>query len=174
MPESAASSHPGPRMRPPRRREGAGALAPRVLLIGGSLNQTRMMHRIGAALVEAGCVCAYSPFYADGIVGGAVRRGWLEFTILGGQARAPTLPYMQEAALPLDVGGAEHQYDLVVTGTDIYVPKNVLGRPLVLVQEGMFDPVTWRYHVARRLGPFRALANTACTGLSHAYARFCV
>jgi hypothetical protein len=45
---------------------------------------------------------------------------------------------------------------------------------MVLVQEGMFDPETWRYHVARRLGPLRALANTASTGLSHAYHRFCV
>jgi len=132
-----------------------------------------MMHRIGAALERAGCECAYSPFYADGLVGAAARRGWLDFTILGGQARARSIDYLRRSELPTDIGGAGW-YDLVVTGTDVYLPANVRGRPLVLVQEGMFDPETWRYHLTRRLGPLRALANTASTGLSRAYSRFCV
>ena len=81
---------------------------------------------------------------------------------------------MAQAGLPTDDGGSGQAYDLVVTGTDIYLPSNLRGRRVVLVQEGMFDPETWRYHLARRLGPLRALANTASTGLSGAYERFCV
>jgi hypothetical protein len=84
------------------------------------------------------------------------------------------LDYLAEHELPVDEGGVRVEYDLVLTGTDIYIPARLRGHPMVLVQEGMFDPETWRYHVARRLGPLRALANTATTGLSHAYDRFCV
>jgi hypothetical protein len=133
-----------------------------------------MMHRIGEALAGMGVDCFYSPFFADGVVGLAARRGWLDFTILGGQARARSMSYMADCGLPVDDGGSEHRYDLVVTGTDIYVPARLRPYPMVLVQEGMFDPETWRYHFTRRLGPLRALANTASTGLSHAYDRFCV
>jgi hypothetical protein len=150
------------------------AVMSRVLLVGGSLNQTTMMHRIGEALADVGVECRYSPFFADGVVGLAARRGWLDFTILGGKARARSVAYLEDHALPVDEGGESGRYDLVVTGTDIYVPARLRGRPMVLVQEGMFDPETWRYHVTRRLGPLRALANTASTGLSHAYQRFCV
>jgi hypothetical protein len=142
--------------------------------MGGSLNQTTMMHRVGEALADRGCDCFYTPFYADGWVRAAADRGWFDYTILGGQARRRTLAYLAEQRLPTDVGGAARAYDLVVAGTDLYLPRNVRGKRLVLVQEGMLDPETWRYHLARRLGPFRVLANTACTGLSHAYARFCV
>jgi hypothetical protein len=147
---------------------------PRALLVGGSLNQTTMMHRIGEALVANGVECAYSTFFADGVVGLAARRGWLDFTILGGQARERSLRYLVDNDLPLDERGAGGDYDLVVTGTDIYIPSRLRRHPLVLVQEGMFDPETWRFRMTRRLGPLRALANTASTGLSHAYERFCV
>jgi hypothetical protein len=84
------------------------------------------------------------------------------------------MEYLADHRLRVDEGGCSGEYDLVVTGTDIYIPARLSGHPMVLVQEGMFDPETWRYHVARRLGPLRALANTATTGLSHAYDRFCV
>src|SRR5262249_14931205 len=65
-------------------------------------------------------------------------------------------------------------YDLVVMGTDLVVPGNIKGTPIVLVQEGMTDPENYRYHLVKHLGLPRYIANTSVTGLSHAYRRFCV
>jgi hypothetical protein len=59
-------------------------------------------------------------------------------------------------------------------GTDIVVPDNVTGLPIVLVQEGMVDPENYRYHLVRRFGFPRYIANTSTTGLSKLYRRFCV
>src|SRR5690606_22544410 len=111
----------GPR---PARRHGRRAPRARALLIGGSLNQTTMMHRVGEALAAHGCAVAYTPFYADGLVGRAAARGWLDFSILGGAARRRTLDYLAAHALPTDVGGRAGGYDLVVVGTDLYLPAN--------------------------------------------------
>src|SRR5262249_39082427 len=48
------------------------------------------------------------------------------------------------------------------------------NKPLVLVQEGMTEPEGATYRVVKALGLPRWLASTATTGLSRAYARFCV
>ncbi len=146
--------------------------ASRLLFIGGSLNQTTMMHAVAREL--SGCECAFAPFYADGLLRRAAAAGLLEFTTLAGQARRHTLAYLAREGLECDERGARGPYDLIVAGTDLVVPDNVRGRPLVLVQEGMTDPEDWRYRLVRGLGLPRFLANTSMTGLSHAYARFCV
>ncbi len=146
--------------------------ARRVLLIGGSLNQTTMMHAVARELREHECV--FAPYYADGLLRRAAEAGLLDFTILAGQARRRTLGYLRAHGLMVDERGARGPYDLVVTGSDLVVPANVRGRPLVLVQEGMTDPEDWRYRLVRAAGLPRFLANTSMTGLSHAYARFCV
>jgi hypothetical protein len=144
----------------------------RILFVGGSLNQTTMMHRIAAELPEHECV--FSPLYAGGPLQAAADRGWLDFTTLGGPARRQSLAYLEARGLPVDEGGRRGPYDLAVIGTDLVVAGNLRGRPIVLVQEGMTDPEDWRYHVVRRLGLPRALANTSMTGLSRAYSSFCV
>lgn len=144
----------------------------RILFIGGSLNQTTMLQRVARDLAEH--ECAFTPYYADGLVRRAAEAGWLDFTILGGQARRRTLAYLAERDLPCDERGRRGPYDLVVTASDLIVPDNVRGGALVLVQEGMTDPEDWRYVCVRRLGLPRYLANTSMTGLSHAYRRFCV
>jgi hypothetical protein len=144
----------------------------RILFVGGSLNQTTMMHRIAAELPEH--ECAFSPLYVGGALQGAADRGWLDFTTLGRPARRRSLAYLEKHHLPIDDGGRSGPYDLAVIGTDLVVAGNLRGRPLVLVQEGMTDPEDWRYHVVRRLGLPRALANTSMTGLSGAYSTFCV
>jgi hypothetical protein len=144
----------------------------RVLLVGGSLNQTTMMHKIARELPDHDC--AFTPYFADGALRWAAERGWLDFTILAGQARRRTLAYLEEHGLALDERGARAPYDLVVTGSDLLLPQAVRGRPVVLVQEGMTDPEDWRYRLVRALRLPRYLANTSTTGLSHGYARFCV
>lgn len=143
-----------------------------VLFIGGSLNQTTMMHAIARHLPEH--ECTFSPFYGDGLVRLLTDAGLLDFTILGGRPRRMTEAYLREQGLRLDYRGGSHEYDLVVTGSDLIVPRNVRGKRLVLVQEGMTDPEDWRYRVVRTFRLPRYLANTSMTGLSHAYDRFCV
>jgi DNA-directed RNA polymerase subunit K/omega len=143
-----------------------------ILLIGGSLNQTTMMHRIALELPEHDCY--FSPYYADGLVQRLADAGWLDFTILGTKIGRRSLAYLRQHGLAIDLRGAARRYDLVVTGSDLIVPRNVRGVPLVLVQEGMMDPENYRYRLVRALGLPRYLANTSMTGLSHAYERFCV
>lgn len=144
----------------------------RVLLICGSLNQTKMMHQIGQHI--PGAECCYTPFYADGLLGDMQRMGLLDFSILGGRHLRNTEDYLAANHLPVDFGGRRFHYDLVLTGTDLLVQRNVLGKRLVLIQEGMMDPETLGFHLVRFLGLPRFIANTAATGLSDAYDLFCV
>src|SRR5215471_19324290 len=105
----------------------------KVLFIGGSLNVTTMMHQIAMHLGYHDC--RFTPFYVDGPVLSTLRRlGMLERTIISGRPRALTLDYLRCHNLRLDDGGNEGGYDLVVMGTDVIVPDNIEGKPLVLVQ----------------------------------------
>jgi hypothetical protein len=144
----------------------------RILFVGGSLNQTTMMHRIAERLPEH--EHAFSPLYASGVVGYLARKGRLDVTVLGGQGRRRTLEYFEKRSLPVDEGGQRGPYDLVVLGTDLIVAGNLKKARKILVQEGMTDPEDWRYHLVRALGLPRYLANTSMTGLSHTYEAFCV
>jgi hypothetical protein len=76
--------------------------------------------------------------------------------------------------LSLDVRGTRHEYDLVVTCSDLIVQRNIRSRRLILVQEGITEPETWIYHLVKWLRLPRYLANTATSGLSDAYDVFCV
>jgi hypothetical protein len=140
--------------------------------VGGSLNQTTIVHRIAAELGEHECL--FTPYYGDGLVRWAAERELLGFTILGGRPKAMSEAYLRERGATLDPRGASGGFDLVVTTSDLIVPRNLRGVPMVLVQEGMTDPEDWRYRLVRRLGLPRWMANTSMTGLSHAYEAFCV
>lgn len=144
----------------------------RVLLLCGSLNQTTMLHQVARELHN--CEVACTPFYADGTVGRLARAGALKYTILGGGHRAATLAYLKSQNLPIDPEGRSSAYDLVITGTDLVVPRNLRGKPMVLIQEGIMEPARLTYHLVRHLRLPRYLANTAATGLSGAYDTFCV
>jgi hypothetical protein len=143
-----------------------------ILFICGSLNQTTMMHQIARHLPEHHPY--FTPYYADGLLGLAGRKGWLNNSILGGRHRRNTEAYLVKEQLPVDEGGRTRPYDLVVTGTDLLIQKNIHGQRLVLVQEGITEPEGLVYSLVRALKLPRFLANTAATGLSDAYARFCV
>ncbi len=145
----------------------------KVLFICGSMNQTTQMHQI------AGCMTEYdqyfSSFFSDGLLGSASERGLLEFTIMGRKRSERTLDYLRINQLKLDIGGFAHAYDLVVTCTDLIVPKHIRRKKIVLVQEGMTEPETILYHLARNFQWIpRWIAGTATTGLSDAYEKFCV
>ncbi|HVN32942.1 MAG TPA: hypothetical protein VMT45_13255 [Thermoanaerobaculaceae bacterium] len=145
----------------------------RVLLICGSLNQTTMMHKVGSALGPR-YRCSYSPFYCDGVLLGFKKIGLLEHTVLGGRFREITLRYLRHNKLPVDEGGVADGYDLVVTCSDLILQRNIRGKKIVLVQEGMTDPENFAYRLVRRFPLPRWLASTSTAGLSLAYSRFCV
>ncbi len=145
----------------------------KVLLIGGSLNQTKIVHAVGQHLADD-YDCYYTPAYCDGLLNWMRKWGWLEFTVLGERIRKRSEAYILENGLRLDYGGTAHAYDLIVTTTDIILQKNLRARPLILIQEGMTDPEDWRFHLVKYAGLPRWLAGTAALGLSNRYRYFCV
>jgi hypothetical protein len=149
------------------------AARPKVLYVCGSLNQTTQMHAVARELGEHEAV--YSPYYTDGWLELARRAGLAEFTILGAKLRRRCLDYLESHRLTVDHAGGSGGHDLVVTCSDLVMPGNLRGRPVVLVQEGILDPPGLSLELVRRL-PFLPLwlAGTASTGLSRAYDRFCV
>lgn len=152
-------------------RKQTGPSMKKILFIGGSLNQTRMLHKISTALEGDHY---FTPFYAHGIIDMLARAGLLSFTILGGRHRKDTLDYIEKNRLKLDIRGNTGGYDLVITGTDLIIQKNIRNYPIVLVQEGMMDQAGWVLKLVRALHLPRWMANTAATGLSDAYDVFCV
>jgi hypothetical protein len=144
-----------------------------ILFICGSLNQTTQMHQIASQLADSQCY--FTPFYADGIENSMAQRGWLNASILGGRHWQDTKNYLAEHHLPVDYRGEGQSYDLVVTCTDLIVPKNIRRKRLILVQEGITMPEGFAYHLVRALKFLpRYLADTAATGLSDGYDLFCV
>jgi len=144
----------------------------RILFICGSLNQTTMMHQIARELGEHDCT--FTPYYADGLIGMLAKSGLLNNTILGGRHRRNTLKYLKDHHLPMDIGGKRRSYDLVVTGSDLIVQRNIRGSRILLIQEGMTEPEGLMYHLVKLLKLPRWLANTSVTGLSNAFDTFCV
>jgi hypothetical protein len=146
---------------------------PRVLFICGSINQTTQMHQIAQQLVE--CHCFFSTYYDDGYPRTLKRLRLTEATPLGYKLSARAAAYLERHDLALDQEGRNGPYDLVVTCSDLIVPGNIRGYPIVLVQEGMTDPEGMLYRFWRRHSWFpRCFAGTAATGLSDLYALFCV
>jgi hypothetical protein len=137
------------------------------------MNQTTQMHQIAREL--PGYDRWFTPFYADGFVGVAARWGLADGTVAGRRHVARCLEYLRANGLQIDDGGVRGGYDLIVTCSDLVVPKNQRTSRLVLVQEGMTDPEGFAYRLVRRFRFLpRWLASTAAAGLSDAYDVFCV
>ncbi len=144
-----------------------------MLFICGSLNQTTQMHEVARQLPETDAF--YTPYYCDGWEEWCRRAGLAECTIMGRKLRRRCLDYLLENALPIDYAGRSGGYDLVVTCSDLVMPRNLRGRRVVVVQEGILDPADYMLPLVRRFRFLpRWLAGTASTGLSLAYERFCV
>jgi hypothetical protein len=155
-------------------RRGNGAHTPRALFICGSLNQTTQLHAIARKLPEVDA--SFSPFYGERYVTWMRRLGLLENTIGGHKLRNRCLRYLERNGLAIDVDGERGGYELIVTGTDVVLPYNANGAPIVVVQEGILDPNGVAWPLVSRL-PKRVprwLVGTAATGLSNKYQRFCV
>jgi len=145
----------------------------RVLFICGSINQTRQLHQIAMHLSDVDA--SFTPYYCDGLLEIIRKSGILETTILGDKLKDRCLAYLRTYDLDIDDRGARGPYDLVVTCSDLIVPRNIRTTPCVLVQEGMTDPEDLMYHLVRTLKFLPLwLASTSTTGLSGLYDRFCV
>ncbi len=145
----------------------------KILFICGSLNQTTQMHQIASHLMNE-YDCHFTPYYADGIEDFAARMGWLGSTVLGGRHRRETDAYLARHKLKVDLRGEGHEYDLVVTCSDLIVQKNLRGKKVILVQEGITEPESLMYHLVKWMKLPRYLANTSTNGISNAYELFCV
>lgn len=145
----------------------------RILFICGSINQTTQMHQIARNLGEY--ERWFTPYYCDGILEWLRKLNLLESSILGNKLMKRCLDYLHTYDLPVDFQGTLNSYDLVVTCSDLVMPRNIRGTRMVVVQEGMTDPENFAYQIWKMF-PFlpRWIASTATTGLSGAYTRFCV
>lgn len=144
-----------------------------ILFICGSLNQTTQMHAIARNLMDDHS-CYFTPYYGDGIENLFAKMGWLDFTVLGGRHRRETMEYLTQQNLSLDPRGEGRSYDLVVTCSDLLVPKNIRNTRVILVQEGITEPESLMFHLVKWLKLPRYFANTATNGLSDEYDMFCV
>ena len=145
----------------------------RIFFICGSMNQTTQMHQISKHLSDY--EHSFSPYYCHGFDEILRRLGLIEFTIAGNKVVGLSRTYLQKNGLLIDYQGKKRPYDLVVTCSDVYLQRNIRDNRIVLVQEGMIDPETILFQLVKRFRFLpRWLANTAATGLSHAYRAFCV
>ena len=144
----------------------------KALYICGSLNQTRMMYQISRHLPQFEGF--FTPYFCDGPGRLIQRTGALDFTVLGGRFHRQTMQYLTDHGVTFDHEGLNGPYDLILTCSDLIVPRRIRGAKLVLVQEGMTDPENLAYHLVRALKLPRWLAQTSTTGLSDAYELFCV
>jgi hypothetical protein len=145
----------------------------KILFICGSLNQTTQMHQIAEQLPDYDH--AYTPYYGHGYIEALRRAHCLEFTVLGYKLRRRCLDYLERNRLPVDFHGVSGGYDLVLTCSDLIVPRNIRKQPVVLVQEGILDPAGLPFHLCRKLKVLPLwVAGTSTTGLSGRYQRFCV
>lgn len=144
----------------------------KILFICGSLNQTTINYQVAGHLKDFDC--RFTTFYGDGLLRALAGAGMLEFSIMGNKARGWAEAFLLQAGCPIDDRGTSWEYDLVVTCTDLIIPRNVRGKKTVLIQEGMTDPENFVYHLVRAFRLPRYLANTSMMGLSDAYLAFCV
>ncbi len=145
----------------------------KILFVCGSINQTTQLHKVATHLREY--EQWFTPYYGDAVLDLLRKSNLLEFSILGNKLMKRCLDYLHAYDLPIDFQGKRNDYDLVVTCSDLVMPRNIRGKKVVVVQEGMTDPENFAYHLWKAF-PFlpRWIASTATTGLSGMYDRFCV
>jgi hypothetical protein len=145
----------------------------KILFICGSINQTTQMHQIAKALPDY--EAWYTPYYSDGLEKALYHARLAEMTVMGNKLIQRCLAYLHQHNLQVDNGGSRHNYELVVTCSDLVVQKNIRHKKIVLIQEGMTDPENLAFHLVKAFPSLpRWIAGTSTTGLSHTYQKFCV
>lgn len=146
----------------------------KIFFICGSTNQTTQMHQIAKCLPEYDHV--FSPFYGDGMLDLLRKYDIDRMSVACNRMVNRCLAYLKLNDLAIDYQGKHiDEYDLVLTCSDLVIPKNIVNKKVMLVQEGMTDPENFAYHLVKAF-PFlpRWIASTSTTGLSDLYDVFCV
>lgn len=131
------------------------------------------MHQIAKALPEYDAW--FTPYYSDGLEKALYHARLAEMTVMGNKLIQRCLSYLNQHHLQIDNGGTQHNYELVVTCSDLVVQRNIRHKKIVLVQEGMTDPENLAFHLVKAIPVLpRWIAGTSTTGLSHYYQKFCV
>ncbi len=145
----------------------------KILFICGSMNITTQMQQIAQELPEYEKY--FTPFYADGLIKFLNKLKLVEFTIIGDKRAGECRRYLEEHKMPIDYGGTQHDYDLVVTCSDLVVQKNIQDKKRIVVQEGITDPERFSYHLVKT---FKFLpkwfAGTSANGISNNFDYYCV
>ena len=146
----------------------------KILFICGSRNQTTQMHQIAKEL-DHDYDCWFTPYYATGLEEFLRRMNLAEMSIMGSKMVGRCLQYLHARHLKVDYRGERNDYDLVFTCADLVIQKNIRGKKIILVQEGMTDPENLGFHLVK-LFPFlpRWVGSTSTFSLSNAYERLCV
>jgi len=146
----------------------------KILFICGSLNQTTQMHQIAKELPEYRKV--FSPYYGNRDFDFLRSIGALEYTIGGHKLAKRCLDYLRDNDLQCEFGGILNDFDLAIHCSDLVWPKNLDGKPVLLVQEGMTDPPSVFYPLYKRFKNQLPgwVAGTSAFGLTNAYTKFCV
>lgn len=144
----------------------------KILFICGTMNTTTMLHSISKELAEYDCY--FTHMYADGLLDYLAKNDLLNFVPLSGPIKQSTIKYFQDNNLQIDYYGKANDYDLVVTCTDLIIPKNIKNTKIVHVQEGMTDPEDIRYILVKYFKFPQYIASTSVMGLSDEYDVFCV
>ncbi|MCW3124929.1 MAG: hypothetical protein JWO03_587 [Bacteroidetes bacterium] len=140
----------------------------KILFIVGSPNQTNQMHQISEYLKHDYDVW-FSQFMPDTwYEKWALRKGWIDVTILGGTFKKKADKYLAEHSLQVDYMAEKNKYDMTVFCTDLIVPKKLRKAKTIWVQEGMVDKVTpWSKIVrASRFIPRYFAMGTSLNGSS--------
>lgn len=130
------------------------------------------MHQISRHFTD--CDCFFTSFYSNKAIDFFIKKGVLEFTMLGGRLREQTENYFITHNLITDYKAKENQYDLVFTSQDLIIPGNIRKNRIVLVQEKMTEPDNLILNMVKIFPLPRWLAGTSTTGLSNAYDLFFV
>lgn len=138
------------------------------------MNQTSQMHQISAQLA-GDYDCWFSRYYADSpLINWGVRRGWLDHTVMADKFSRAAEDYLRPHQPKFDHHARHNRYDLVVTCSDLIVPRAVRSTRSVWVQEGMVDEVTWLTKVVKTLGlPRYFSVNTSLNGSSNLCDVYC-
>lgn len=137
------------------------------------MNITTQMQQIAQELPEYDKY--FTPFYADGFIKILNKLKLVEFTIIGDKRAGECRRYLEKQQLPIDYGGTQHDYDLVVTCSDLVVQKNIKDKKRIVVQEGITDPERFSFHLVKT---FKFLpkwfAGTSANGISNNFDYYCV
>ena len=145
----------------------------KILFICGSMNITTQMQQIAQQLPEYEKY--FTPFYADGFIKFLNKLKLVEFTIIGDKRAEECRRYLEEQKMPIDYGGTQRDYDLIVTCSDLVVQKNIEGKKRIVVQEGITDPERFSFQLVKTFKFLpRWFAGTSANGISNNFDYYCV